>query len=201
MKQFRAEIGKETREFFLIICEGKKTEPNYFEGYKKELPKFVINLEICGGCGNTRSLICHAETRNATRKRVYGVGYDQIWLVFDKDDFPPSRFNDTILMAESHGWKCAYSNEAFELWYLLHFEYCNTGISRQQYFKKLEKYIGTYEKNDPNIYDRLKELNTQKRAIRWANKLYNLYDHRQIANEKPSTTVHKLVEELNKFIL
>jgi hypothetical protein len=32
------------RKFFLIICEGEKTEPYYFEGLKKDLPKGVLDF-------------------------------------------------------------------------------------------------------------------------------------------------------------
>lgn len=200
LKKYRYEKNKETREFFLIVCEGEKTEPNYFEGFKRDLQKHVVQLEVYGGCGNTMSLIEYAEQQNSKRLKLYGMQYDQVWLVFDKDDFPAHKFNSTITESRNRGWNCAYSNEAFELWYLLHYEFCNTGITRHQYIEKLKRYMGSYEKNDCTIYRRLKELGTQPQAIRWAKMLYALYDHRQCANEKPSTTVHLLVGELNRFM-
>ena len=30
------------RKYFLIVCEGEKTEPNYFESLKQDLPKGVL---------------------------------------------------------------------------------------------------------------------------------------------------------------
>lgn len=33
----------------------------------------------------------------------------------------------------------AWSNESFELWYYLHFQYLDTGISRSQYIEKIER--------------------------------------------------------------
>ena len=34
--------------------------------------------------------------------------------------------------------EAAWTNEAFELWYLLHFNFYNTGISRKQYQDLIE---------------------------------------------------------------
>mgnify|MGYP004634043191 CR=1 FL=1 len=39
-----------------------------------------------------------------------GREYDQIWVVFDKDDFPDKDFNQAIISAQSNGIKVAYSN-------------------------------------------------------------------------------------------
>ena len=36
-KDFRAK-----RKYYLIVCEGEKTEPNYFQGMKDDLPKGVL---------------------------------------------------------------------------------------------------------------------------------------------------------------
>ena len=30
------------RKYYLIVCEGEATEPNYFEGLKQDLPKGVL---------------------------------------------------------------------------------------------------------------------------------------------------------------
>ena len=52
--------SKNKRKYYLIVCEGEKTEPNYFKSLKNALPKGV--LEICefniDGTGyNTESLV------------------------------------------------------------------------------------------------------------------------------------------------
>ncbi len=42
---------KSKRLFYLIVCEGEKTEPNYFESLKEALPKGVLemtNIDIDG---------------------------------------------------------------------------------------------------------------------------------------------------------
>ncbi|MEC3879226.1 RloB domain-containing protein [Parapedobacter sp. 10938] len=48
------------RRYYLIVCEGEKTEPNYFEGLKGDLPKGVLThyrIDIAGTGRNTLSLI------------------------------------------------------------------------------------------------------------------------------------------------
>ena len=44
------------------------------------------------------------------------------WCVFDCDDNKDSELQAAISYSEKHGYKIAYSNPAFEYWYLLHFE-------------------------------------------------------------------------------
>ena len=90
----------------------------------------------------------------------------------------------------------AYSNEAFELWYLLHFDYHNTAISRSTYKKRLTARLGfKYKKKDPNIYEKIEDR--QAIAIRNATKLFDEYKGRhRPAYDNPVTTVHHLVKEL-----
>ncbi len=53
----------------------------------------------------------------------------EIWCVFDRDKIPDgskpdaadTEFDKSIELAELHGIKVAWSNDAFELWVLLHF--------------------------------------------------------------------------------
>ena len=43
----------EKRERFLIVCEGKKTEPNYFRSFKVS----TANIKVGGEGANTLSLV------------------------------------------------------------------------------------------------------------------------------------------------
>ena len=65
--------------------------------------------------------------------------FDRVWVVFDKDDF--NDFNEAIALAGRKGFMAGWSNEAFELWYLLHFVYLDSAISRADYITKLENEI------------------------------------------------------------
>lgn len=183
--------NREIKETFLIVCEGKKTEPNYFSSFR------VVSARICvkGIGANPSKLIEEAKRLNNQEEE----GYDQVWCVFDRDDFPKQDFNDAITNADREGFKVAYSNEAFELWYVLHFEFLNTGIPRKDYIQKLDKLLKhQYEKNSEAIYDEIN--NYQPTAIKNAENLLNQYQPQNAVNNNPSTTVHLLVKELNRFI-
>ena len=54
-----------------------------------------------------------------------------------------------------------------------------------------------YRKNDPRLYAALRSR--QPDAIRNAQRLVAQYHTSDPARDNPSTTVHQLVEELNKF--
>ncbi|MEG4245380.1 RloB family protein [Microcoleus sp. MON2_D6] len=188
-----------TRRWFLIVCEGEKTEPNYFRSFPVDTN--VIKLDIKGEGKNTKSLVEKAiELKNDTESDEK----DRFWCVFDRDNNPKNpndaqNFNAAINIAQNNGIKVAYSNDAFELWYLLHFHYYNAAISRKDYQNMLTKLLGhKYEKNSDTIYEELKDK--QQDAIKHAKRLLQEYDRPNPETDNPSTTVHLLVEELNSFI-
>ena len=187
------------RKWFLIVCEGEKTEPKYFRSFPVDTK--VIKLDIKGEGKNTKSLVEKAiELKNGSESDET----DRFWCVFDRDrnDQNPhdaQNFNAAITLAQTNGIKVAYSNDAFELWYLLHFHFYNTGISRQDYQNMLTKLLGhEYKKNSETIYEELKDK--QQDAIKHAKRLLQEYDRPNPESDNPSTTVHLLVEELNSFI-
>lgn len=175
---------------FLIVCEGKRTEPNYFRAFR--VAGDVRDIRVEGEGYNTLSLVEWAIELASEDE------YDQVWCVFDRDSFPVGTFNQAINLANHQGFHVAYSNEAFELWYLLHFNYYDTGIQRHAYCTKLSELLGyKYQKNDPNMYKQL--LPRQTDAIRNASRLLAQYDPPNPAQDNPSTTVYRLVEELNRY--
>ena len=66
-------------------------------------------------------LVKHAKAL-ISQADYYPKDGDQLWCVFDCDDNKDSELQAAISYAEKHGYKIAYSNPAFEYWYLLHFE-------------------------------------------------------------------------------
>jgi hypothetical protein len=176
-------------ERFLIVCEGDKTEPNYFKCFR--VPKDVIDVR---GFGYNPSKL----VEKAKELKTQG-DYDQVWCVFDRDDWPKQDFNNAIANAKREGFKVAYSNEAFELWYVLHFEFLNTRLPRKDYITKLEKWLQhKYKKNSDIIYEELESF--QYTAIKHAQNLLNQYDPQNPESDNPSTTVYQLVVELNRFV-
>jgi hypothetical protein len=177
----------------LIVCEGARTEPNYFR-------KFPANPEVCDGIDiygtgyNTVSLINEAiRIKNLALQNK--EPYIESWCVFDKDDFPIESFKNALKLAGKNQIKCAYSIEAFEIWYMLHYYYYDSAFSRGQYKEKLSELLGDpYLKNSKKMFALLKPR--QSRAMQNAQKLYRRQCSRPIGEQNPVTTVFRLVERL-----
>jgi hypothetical protein len=179
---------REVRQRFLIVCEGERTEPNYFRAF--QVPGLVVTTQS----GHERGV---ALVSRAVQLRADDE-YDQVWCVFDRDDLLPQQIMDMFSQARREDIAVAFSNQAFELWYLLHFDYHHTAMARREYSARLSERLGhTYAKNRTDMYERL--LNVQPAAIANARRLWALYDPWHPAHADPSTTVHELVEELNKY--
>jgi hypothetical protein len=178
---------------FLIVCEGEKTEPNYFRKFP-ENPEVFDRIDIHGTGYNTISLVNEAiRLKDEALKRK--EPYIEVWCVFDKDDFTVEQFQNAIILAGKNQIKCVYSIEAFELWYMLHFNFCDAALSRDQYREKLSELLGKkYQKNDGEMYQAL--IKRQSIAIQNARRLYMLQHERSLAEQNPITTVFWLVERL-----
>jgi hypothetical protein len=107
---------REIKQSFLIVCEGENTEPDYFKAFRMT----AATVKALGQAMNTMALVNKAiSIREADHQKKRE--YDQCWVVFDKDDFPAQDFNQAIQLAEKNGFRVAYSNQAFEYWFLLHY--------------------------------------------------------------------------------
>lgn len=198
----RKENVREKLVRFLIVCEGTKTEPHYFEALIKNYISTVREVTIEGEGRATVALVDRTLEIKQELERKNAMSFDRVWVVFDKDDFDD--FNDAIKKANKLGFHSAWTNEAFELWYCLHFEYLDTGIGRADYIKKLEEAFKEklgdshfeYKKGNPDIYSLLQQYGREDLAKRFAQQLRGLYTGTDYAAHKPCTMVDKLVEEL-----
>ena len=198
----RKENVREKLVRFLIVCEGTKTEPHYFEALIKNYISTVREVTIEGEGRATVALVDRTLEIKQELERKNAMSFDRVWVVFDKDDFDD--FNDAIKKANELGFHSAWTNEAFELWYYLHFEYLDTGIARADYIKKLEEAFKEklgdshfeYKKGNPDIYSLLQQYGREDLAKRFAQQLRGLYTGTDYAAHKPCTMVDKLVEEL-----
>lgn len=201
-KQTNQNKPREIVTYFLIVCEGEKTEPNYFKSFPKKRGKFFYDISYGGGGINTLKVVEKAiELRDQSKHK-----FDRVWAVFDRDSFNANDFNNAILKAEANDIHCAWSNEAFKLWYLLHFHNRVTAMNRNEYKKAIEDAVNaiigkdspfSYQKNDTKMYSLLEKIGHQDSAVKWAKSLANNITDNQFANYNPQTMVFKLVEELN----
>ena len=200
MQRVRVVATRNKLIYFLIVCEGEKTEPNYFKALEKDLPVGVVDVDIEGAGRNTIDLVNYTIQKVGRSIRRY----DRVWIVFDRDDFPDYNFNAAVQKAEANNINSAWSNEAFELWFLLHFQYVNVGMKRQKYHEFLEREIRKasgnndyeYKKNAIDTYDILKIFGNEGQAIVWAKTLAGTFSDARYATHNPCTFVFKLIEEL-----
>lgn len=201
-KIVRESKNKKVLPFILIVCEGEKTEPYYFNWYKENC-KQDISIQIEGEGQNTISLVKRSIAIKKAKEKEENIKFDQVWCVFDRDSFTQQDYDNAFNYANSKNIEVAYSNECFEIWYLLHFHYFNTGMDRETAFKKLDElmkknYHIRYTKNNPKMFEILKDK--QSNAIQYATKHDENIKRWDKWNTNPSTTVYKLVQELNKYV-
>ena len=195
------DAGKIITGRILIVCEGTKTEPNYFRSFDKTgNGVFVCDLDCIGTAKNTRQVVEEAIALRDAQKK--GIPYDSVWAVFDKDSFSTADFNAAIQKAHSNGIGCAWSNEAFEIWYIFHFLNRTTGVSRTEHQKILSAQIKkfakgyTYKKNQPDMRATLNKYGDESMAIRYAEKQASTFISGSFAEHNPCTMVYKLVRLL-----
>ena len=197
----------------LIVSEGTKTEPNYFKAFRTfNRGTIVYDIEVKGEADNTINVV-----DKAIEFRDNGE-YDSVWAVFDKDSFPDKNFNAAIIKAEQNGIGCAWSNEAFELWYFYHFVNRVTAMSRKEYEQAISDAVNKspiykskkaykYQKKDPNNYQIMTTYGSMEDAIKYAEAQSLKYTDNRFATHNPCTMVYKLVrlligqdEEFNEYV-
>lgn len=193
----------------LIVCEGEKTEPNYFRSFSMMANSsgLVYEINTAGGGINTIQVVDKAIQLKAQADKV-GTPYDSVWVVFDRDDFKPTDFDNAIKKATKNKIGCAWSNEAFELWYVYHFDDRSTPMNRNDYKDIITKRIRdtgyrkgnkeyTYLKNDINMRAILSACHCDEHvAIKRAERQSKIFNNQRFHDHNPCTMVYKLVRLL-----
>ncbi|MEI6950365.1 RloB family protein [Paraflavisolibacter sp. H34] len=123
------------RQSFLIYCEGE-TEVGYFSSFKKRAKRVKT--------GNALAVVQEA----IAQKKANNTTVDQYWVVFDKDDSTDDQFDKAVQLALANGLQVAWSNQAFELWFILHFQKFTQKCHRNQYEKVLKVHLPLYSAAD-----------------------------------------------------
>lgn len=181
---------REQYDKVLIVCEGAKTEPNYFNGLKKHLRLKSANVEIVGEGANPATIVKRAKKLDRQEKGK-GDPFDKIFCVFDKDTH--ADYQQALSDCLDKKYIAVTSVPAFEYWLLLHFRYTTSPYQdTAELVRDLRRSLPYYEKNDVAIFGKLQEkLETGKK-----NAARSLEAARQADTDNPSTTVHILVEAL-----
>ncbi|WP_125116788.1 RloB family protein [Agathobaculum sp. Marseille-P7918] len=192
---------------FLILTEGTKTEPGYFNGIKQYIEQKFKQGQIeirpaicCEGAGcSTGRLLEEAEKYVSRGNKVY----QHVWLVFDRDNFVD--FDDAICRAEAKGYRIAWSNVCFELWLCLHHNYYDAGALAHEWSSRVNAITGLdhAHKTDEAIklFPMLSANGGLQKAVKNARKLDKQYDESLLPSQRnPCTKVYELILELKPYL-
>jgi len=200
---------KEQLPVIHIYCEGKNTEPDYFNFFRVKTAK----IKSVGVGDNTLSLV--GKAIECIKKESFDPKLDQKWCVFDKDDFDAQRFDNAVAKATSNGFGVAWSNQSFEYWFLLHFNDHQGGTLHRDILKEKinlnipdvkARYNGDGSKHvtgqffqELSATDPATGVPRQELVIKRAARLHATKREDPPSGSESCTTVYKLVEILNRY--
>ncbi|HOY62439.1 MAG TPA: RloB family protein [bacterium] len=188
---------KELKPVLLIVCEGKKTEPYYFEDIKSKWKITSMQIEIKGSnvCGTAPKDIVDYAKKEWKKKTRDGMPIEKgdVWCVFDRDAH--ESFDAAIKMAKDNGFGIAVSNPCFELWYLLHFRNQTAHIERDDVKRSLREHIIGYESNMKEVFSEINDK--MEKAEKHAHGLRLKHEgDGSPETQNPSTGVDALIKRL-----
>ena len=198
----RKSSGRRKRKSVIyLICEGSETEIKYFKKFRRR----GCNIDIIPISSQYKAADKLVQKAKSTMgfNPYYPEDGDMIWCVFDRDDNTNQMLNSAKRIAQKEGYKIAFSNPSFEIWFLLHFQNQTTEVKDCDAAIKMLKqkgYVENYEKNK-DIYEMLKPL--QEEAIKRSRTRIKILENDNIdilsRQSNPVTTVSELVEHLNSI--
>jgi hypothetical protein len=181
MREARYSKGKTIRPTFFVFCEGKTEEKyiRYLRSYYR-LP-IEINAKIAGNRITSKYIMNY-------KKKWDSHANDKTFLIYDGDIEEISCKLEEI-KREIKNIIVLLSIPCFELWFLLHFSEQRADLTSVECIAHLKKNIENYQKGhlDEKLKAHLSEY--QSDAIARAKSL--------LTSANPSTSVYKLIEELN----
>ena len=155
----RHRFQREPKRRFILFCEGKNTEPAYFNAVKRACVNALVEVEIVPAVGVPYTIAERASERArseglapAKRRKLNSFEEtDQVWAVFDVDDHP--NFDDAVSLCEQARVRVARSNPCFELWLLLHERDYDRHETRQDMQKQLEQIRPDYDRKKGKVPD------------------------------------------------
>lgn len=192
---------------WLIVCGALQTEINYIQGLIDKINEYSPNdkkiiYELVPIPLDPKNLVEKIRREVAICTSKYDVRFSKIFVVFDKDDFLNEDYNRAIQMCKNNDYIAIYSNECFELWLYLHFKYTDVLINRVDLIKKLEeifkeKGIGTYDKNDTKLFEKMFNYGDILKAMVRAEKLKENYSQGSSkALQVPLTKMNVLLDQI-----
>ena len=176
----------------LVVCEGQKTEPNYFNGLKDDLRLNSANIEITGESDSSPTSVVAFAAERYEQEEKAGFAFDRVFCVFDKDSHADYQraLTQITAMKPNNVFHAITSVPAFEYYLLLHYELTTRPFTSRQVLSALKKRIHGYQKGNENIFSTVRD----RLDVAKSNAEESLKAATNAHTDNPSTRAHKLVE-------
>jgi hypothetical protein len=186
-----------------MVCEGKKTEPNYFEEIRQKARLSNAHIHVLGSNFGTDpiSVVRYAEEVFVEK----GGAFERVYAIFDRDDH--QNYEAAISMATAKSgalindekepviFQAIVSVPCFELWLLLHYVSVTAFVPRDRVLRQLREHISGYEKGMTGVFTLLESV--LRDALTRAKRLQSR--NSKIPGDELYTDVHELVELLTSI--
>jgi len=201
----RREAFKEPRKSILIICEGSKTEPIYFNSLRNNLRLAMVDVEIVGEGAAAITVVDRAIELREERKKIAKnsltkAAYEVVYCVIDVEAPKAESLPRAVNKAKDNKLEAILSNPCFEYWYILHFRKTSAPFNTSQDAKSaLRQKHSAYSESDTTIFDVVypKTSDAIKHSKEVLKEQHN--DAEDLTNCNPSTHVHKIVVYLQNM--
>jgi hypothetical protein len=195
---------RDPKKKFWLFCEGKNTEPMYFDALGVMCRETLIEVNVAGAVGDP-SKIAEVAGKKSSQLGCSAKGgkklesyemRDEVWAVFDRDIH--ARFEEAIKSCNDLGVHVARSNPCFEVWLILHFVDYHKPDHRHSVQKTLQKHCPEYDpKRGKNVNCAVLIKNIAQAEARAELQLAQRSEER-IPFGAPSTTVFQLTRKIRK---
>lgn len=187
------------RARFVLICEGKNTEPDYFRCLGEIVKDALIDVEIVGGSGTPKTIATKAVERIRSNRRQRRDSFernDKVWAVFDKDEHP--FYDEAVALCEREDVGVARSNPCFELWLILHIQDYDKACTRHDLQDHLGKIHPPYKTDKRKLVQAKALMSSIEAAESRSHKQCQRRIEERASFGAPSTTVYVLTRAIRE---
>lgn len=190
------------KKSFFLFCEGKNTEPEYFEALAARYRGTSIRVVPLRGVGVPHT-IAEAAIKEATgrglikgsRKSLDSFEEnDEVWAVFDRDEHP--RYDEASYRCTQKGIGVARSNPCFEVWLILHIEDYHRSDNRHEAQAHLRRLRPEYDPNREKTVDFNALIDAVDVAEARAERQMHAREREGSPYGPPSTSVYLLTQRI-----
>lgn len=140
----RRDFPRQMQAVFYVFVAGRSEEKYFNEVLRvKGKPLQVVRKDARDPLG----LVKFAHRYLTANRTQFDAELDQVWIICDRDSQGRPGEDDRSYLgayreADRRGYFFGYSNDCFELWYLLHFVAVERETSRRDLLARLEKAMG-----------------------------------------------------------